>query len=96
MTYNRAMAESNPMRWLVLTLVAAIVFAIGLVTYIQHSVEAEKAKAKAQTDEMVERMEKRGTPLLDATAAVASPFIAHVGAGRFVYAARSSLTQTSP
>ncbi|SRR6266545_4073130 len=82
------MAESNPMRWVVLTFVVGIAFAIGLVTYVQHSVEAEKAKAKAQTDEMVERMEKRGTPLLDATAAVASPFIAHVGAGRFAEAHR--------
>jgi hypothetical protein len=78
--------QANPMRWVVLTFVAAGAFAIALVWYVRHTTETELAKAKAETAAMVERMEKRGTPLLDDVSAVAAPFIAHVGAGRFAQA----------
>lgn len=74
------------MRWVVLTFVAAVAFAIGLVLYIQDRTANEMAKAKAETAAMVERMEKRGTPLLDEVSAVAAPFVSHVGAGRFAQA----------
>lgn len=77
---------SNPIRWVVLTFVAAGAFAIGLVLYIRNATETEMAKAQAEAAAMVERMEKRGTPLLDETSAVAAQFLAHVGAGRFAQA----------
>ena len=74
------------MRWVVLTFVAAGLFAVGLVLFIGHTTEKEMAKAKAETAAMVERMEKRGTPLLDETSAVVAPFVSHVSAGRFAQA----------
>ena len=80
------MAESNPMRWVVLSLVGAGLFAIGIVTVVNRATESAMAKAKADIAADFDRIDKRGTPLLDATAAVAAPFIADVGAGRYAAA----------
>jgi hypothetical protein len=80
------MAESNPMRWVVLSLVAAGLFAIGLVTVVNHATESAMAKAKADVAADFDRLDKRGTPLLDTTSAVAAPFIVAVGAGRYAAA----------
>jgi hypothetical protein len=77
------MGESNPMRWVVLSLVAAGLFAIGMITLVKHATESAMAKAKADVAADFDRLDKRGTPLLEATAAVAAPFIADVGAGRY-------------
>jgi hypothetical protein len=77
------MAESNPMRWVVLSFVAAGAFAAGLIAYVSHATEVAKARAKADVEREFSQMENRGLPELDAAAAVAGPFIAHVGAGRF-------------
>lgn len=72
------------MRWVVLTIVAAGVFAVGMVLFIRHSTEQALAKARAETSAaMVKRAEKQGPPLMDVVAAVAGPFVSHVGAGRF-------------
>jgi len=80
------MAESNPMRWVVLSLVAAGLFAGGLYLFIQSKLEAARAQAEADARAMTQRMEERDrqvTAELDAARSVASTFIAHVGAGRF-------------
>jgi hypothetical protein len=86
LTYNRSVAESNPFRWVVLSAVAAGAFAIGLVVFINHKVDAAKAQAAAEASRDVERIEAHAAPLVESTAAVAAPFIAHVGAGRFAEA----------
>ena len=83
------MAESNPMRWVVLSLVAGGLFALGLTTYIQRQVDTAKAEAAATSQAMDQRMaenDKRMTSRLERAAAVAAPFIGHVGAGRFAQA----------
>jgi hypothetical protein len=80
------MAESNPMRWVVLSFVAAGLFAAGLIAYVTHATESAKARAKAESEREFSQMESRGVPEFDAAAAVAAPFIAHVGAGRFAEA----------
>lgn len=79
------MAESNPIRWVVLSVVGAVGFALGLTTYVQSSVDKAKAEAaagKAMEERMAES-DKRMTARLDAAAAVASPFVKFVGAERF-------------
>ena len=80
------MADSNPMRWVVLSLVAAGAFAVGLVTFVRQSVEQAKANAQATVLAEERGMDSRGPSLLDRAAAVAGPFVAHVGAGRFAEA----------
>jgi hypothetical protein len=80
------MAEPNPMRWVVLTFVAAGVFILGLLAFIDHTFEQAKAKAKIAVEADIRRMETHGTPSLDRAAAVAGPFVAHVGAGEFAEA----------
>jgi hypothetical protein len=80
------MAESNPMKWVVLSLVAAGLFAVGITTYVGHATEQAKAKAMADVAADFDRIDKHGTPLLDATSGLAAPFIADVGAGRYASA----------
>ena len=83
------MAESNPMRWVVLAFLAAGLFAIGIVTVVDRQVDAAKAKAAAEaqaTDEQVARADQQVTSALDRAAAVAAPFVAEIGAGRFAEA----------
>lgn len=83
------MAESNPLKWVVLALVAAGLFAFGLTALVQSKVDAAKAKAAAEARAMEARMQERDRQIggrLQAAAAVAAPFVAHVGAGRFAEA----------
>jgi len=80
------MAESNPMRWVVLAFVAAGLFAVGIVTVVDRQVDAAKAKAAAESQAMDERMaraDQQVTSALDRAAAVAGPFVADIGARRF-------------
>jgi hypothetical protein len=77
------MAESNPMRWVVLSFVAAGLFAAGLIAYVSHATETATARAKADVERELTQMESRGLPELEAATAVAAPFVAHLGAGRF-------------
>jgi hypothetical protein len=83
------MAESNPMRWVVLAFIAAGLFAVGLVTVVDRQVDAAKTKAAAEANDMEQRMaraDQQVTSGLDRAAAVAVPFIAEIGAGRFAEA----------
>jgi hypothetical protein len=79
-------AESNPMRWVVLAFIAAGLFAIAIVTVVDRQVDAAKAKAAVEAQAMDQRMaraDQQVTSGLDRAAAVAAPFIAEIGAGRF-------------
>jgi len=83
------MAASNPMRWVVLGVIAAGLFAVGIVTLVQSRVSAAKAEAAAAAQASEARMaraDEQVTGLLERAAAVAGPFIADVGAGRFAQA----------
>jgi hypothetical protein len=80
------MADSNPMRWVVLAFFAAGLFAVGLVTVVDRQVDAAKAKAAAEAQEMDQRMaraDQQVTSGLDRAATVAAPFIVEVAAGHF-------------
>jgi hypothetical protein len=80
------MAESNPLRWVVLAIVAAGLFAVGIVTLVDHQVDTAKAKAAAEAqamDQQMARADRQVTSELDRAAAVAAPFVAEIGAGRF-------------
>ena len=80
------MAEPNPMRWVVLALVAAGLFAGGLYMYIRSAVDGARVQAEAEARVMTERMEARDrqvTAEMDVAQSVASAFVAHVAAGRF-------------
>ena len=84
-----AVSESNPMRWVVLAIVAAALFAVGIVTVVQGQVDAAKAQAAAAalaSEARVARADEQVTGLLERAAAVAGPFVADVGAGRFAQA----------
>jgi hypothetical protein len=83
------MGESNPMRWVVLSFMAAGLFAIGISTYVGRQVDKAKAEAAAASlamDVRTTENDKRMTSRLDRAAAVAAPFIVDVGAGRFAQA----------
>ena len=80
------MADANPMRWVVLSLVVGAVFAIGLVTYIGHAVDAAKAKAQSEASAQVARREQPGRSRLDDVTVVTAPFVSLVGSGRFAEA----------
>ena len=80
------MGEPNPMRWVVLSIVAGGLFTIGIILFVDHVKDTAMAQAQAEVAATVDRMEKNGTPLLDEASATAVPFIAHVGAGRFAAA----------
>src|SRR5215471_14714832 len=89
MAYNRREMEQNPMRWVVLSVVAAGVFAVGLVMLVQSREDRAKAEAEraaSAMSEQVERADRERTARLDAAAAVAERFIGHVGAGRWAEA----------
>jgi hypothetical protein len=80
------MAESNPMRWVVLGVVAAALFAVGLVVFVQSKVQSAKAQAAAEvqaTEARVERADQQISADLERAAAVATALVADIGAGRF-------------
>ena len=68
---------------LVWTIVGSIAFALGMYLFIDNRITAAKEAAQKETAAQVAQHEKRGPSMLDGAAAVASPFVAHVGAGRF-------------
>ncbi len=83
------MAESNPMRWVVLAFIAAALFAVAIVMVVDRQVDVAKAKAAAEAQAMDLRMaraDQQATSALDRAAAVAAPFVAEIGAGRFAEA----------
>ena len=85
------MAEPNPMRWVVLGIIAAALFALGIVTLVQSSVNAAKAQAAAAAQASEARMAQADEQVsgpLERAAAVAVPFVGDVGAGRFSQAYR--------
>lgn len=66
------------------TVVLGLAFAVGMVLLVHNVTESSRQKALEAANAEVERVEQqRGPSLLDAAAAVASPFVAHVGAGRY-------------
>ena len=70
-----------------LAVLGAAVFAVGLYLYVDHATTKARETKLAEVRAETERMQKRGgAPMLDAAAAVASQFVAHVGAGRFAEA----------
>ena len=83
------MAESNPMRWVVLAFIAAGLCAVVIVTVVDRQVDAAKAKAAAEAqamDQGMARADRQVTSSLDHAATVAAPFVAEIGAGRFAEA----------
>jgi len=68
---------------LVWTIVGPIAFAVGMYLFIDNRITAAREAAQKTVTAEVDQHEKRGPSMLDAAAAVASPFVAQVGAGRF-------------
>jgi len=80
------MTDSNPMRWVVLAVIAAALFALGIVTVVQSQVAAAKAQATvaAQASEAaMGRADEQVTRDLQGAGVVAAPFIEDVAAGHF-------------
>jgi len=80
------MADSNPMRWVVLAFLAAGLFAVVIVTVVDRQVDAAKTKAAAEAqamDDRTVRADQQVTSSLDRAAAVAAPFVGDIAAGRF-------------
>ena len=71
---------------IVFSVLGAGVFVVGLLLLINSVTESSREKALATVNAEAQRMEQRGPSMLDRAAAVASPFVAHVGDGRFVEA----------
>jgi hypothetical protein len=72
---------------IVFSVAGAALFVIGLLVLINSITKSSREKALATVDAEIKRMERtRGPSMLEAAAAVASPFVAHVGAGRFAEA----------
>jgi hypothetical protein len=83
------MAESNPMKWVVLGVIAAALFTVGILTLVQNRVAAAKAEAAAAalvSEAQVARADQQVTGPLERAAAVAGPFVSDIGAGRFAQA----------
>jgi hypothetical protein len=79
-----AVGRPSAERILVFTIVGAAAFAVGMVLLVNSVTESSREKALATVNAETQRLEShRGPSLLEAAAAVASPFVAHVGAGRF-------------
>jgi hypothetical protein len=70
-----------------LAALAAAVFGVGLYLFVDHSMTKARETKLAEVRADTERMQKRGgAPMLEAAAAVASQFVAHIAAGRFTEA----------
>jgi hypothetical protein len=79
-----SVARPDASKVVVLSFVLAIAFAIGMYALVSGITDSSRRKALAQVNAEVEQKEQRqGPSLLDEAAAVASPFVADVGAGRF-------------
>jgi hypothetical protein len=69
---------------LVWTIVLGITAAVGIYVLVHSITQSSREAALKQTEAETRRLEqRRGPSMLEAAAAVASPFIAHVGAGRY-------------
>jgi hypothetical protein len=68
---------------LVWSIVLAIAFTIGMVLFVNSRIKASREEALKRVAAETELREKRGPSMMDAAAAVAVPFVAHLGAGRF-------------
>lgn len=83
--YNAAVPRLSTEKIIGLTVVIAAVFVIGMLLLVDHVTRSAREKAEATVSAETARREslQRGPSLLEGAAAVASPFVAHVGAGRF-------------
>lgn len=77
------MARPGAEKIIVWSIVLSIAFAIGLYLFIDHTIKASREAALKVANAEADLKEKRGPTMLDAAAAVAVPFVANVGAGRF-------------
>lgn len=79
------MVRAGAEKYLVLGIVLAIAFAIGMYLFIDNRIEAAREEAlRATAVAEVKRTDRTGaTTTLDRAAVVASAFVGHVGAGRF-------------
>jgi hypothetical protein len=69
---------------MVFSVVGAVAFTVGILVLVNSVTKSSREKALATVDAEVHRLDQaRGPSLLEAAAAVASPFVAQVGAGRF-------------
>lgn len=68
---------------LVWSIVLAIAFTVGIVLFVNNQIKTSREAALQTAAAEVELKEKTGTSMLDAAAGVATPFITHLGAGRF-------------
>jgi hypothetical protein len=84
--YNGGVGRPSTEKIIVFSIVGAGIFVVGLLLLIDSVTRSSREKALATVDAEVQRMENRGPSKLDAAAAVASSFAAHVGAGRFAEA----------
>jgi hypothetical protein len=84
--YNDGVSRPSAEKVLVLTIVLGLAFALGMYVFIDSRIKAAKEAAEKDTRAQIQRMESRGPSALDKAAAVVTPFIAHVGAGRFAEA----------
>jgi hypothetical protein len=69
---------------LVWSIVLSIGFAIGIYLFVDSQIKSSREAALKTVNAEAELKEKRGPSMLDAAAAVAVPFVAQVGSGRFV------------
>ena len=70
-----------------MAVIGAVVFAVGILVLVNRVTSTSREKALQTVNADVARMERaRGTSMIDAAAAVARPFVAHVGAGEFAQA----------
>ena len=65
------------------SIVLSIGFAIGIYLFIDNQIKSSRVAALKTANAEAELKEKRGPSMLDAAAAVAVPFVAEVGSGRF-------------
>jgi len=77
-------ARLSTERIVAIAVIGAAVFAVGMLLLVQHVTKTSREEALATVNANTAQMERaRGTSMLDAAAAVASPFVAHVGRGEF-------------
>jgi hypothetical protein len=83
--YNAAVPRLSTEKIIGLTVVIAAVFVVGMLLLVDHVTRSarEKAEAKVSAEVAVKESQQRGPSLLQGAGDVASPFVRHVGAGRF-------------
>ncbi len=68
------------------SIVLSIAFAIGIYLFVDSQIKSSREAALKTVNAEAALKEKRGPSMLDAAAAVAVPFVAEVGSGRFANA----------